>query len=194
MKPANTIFFRDAVRDDALFIARCILAAVGEFDFSDMDRDSVQQQIIMEDCSMDRSLYSYTHTRIAECDGKPVGCLLSYPGEEYAELRKATWDRIDRATGRSYSSISDTETGAGEYYLDSLAVIPEYRGQGIGRRLFDDSIQRAMAMGYNRITLIVEKDHPKLIEYYKSMGFEPESELIFLGERYVRCALDTARQ
>ncbi len=49
-------------------------------------------------------------------------------------------------------------SGAGEYYLDTLAVLPEYRRRGI-------------AAGYDLITLVVDSNMPDLIRLYESVDF-----------------------
>lgn len=51
-----------------------------------------------------------------------------------------------------------TGSGTGEYYLDTLAVLPEYRRRGI-------------AAGYDLITLVVDSNMPDLIRLYESVGF-----------------------
>lgn len=51
-----------------------------------------------------------------------------------------------------------TGSGTGEYYLDTLAVLPEYRRRGI-------------AAGYDLITLVVDSNMPDLIRLYESVDF-----------------------
>ena len=51
-----------------------------------------------------------------------------------------------------------TGSGTGEYYLDTLAVLPEYSRRGI-------------AAGYDLITLVVDSNMPDLIRLYESVGF-----------------------
>ena len=60
---------------------------------------------------------------------------------------------------------------SGEYYLDSLAVRPEFRGWGIGRTLLEDGIRKGFSLGYDRITLVADSDMPHLIRLYESIGF-----------------------
>ena len=64
-----------------------------------------------------------------------------------------------------------TGSGPGEYYLDTLAVLPEYRRRGIGRALLEDGIKRGIAAGYDLITLVVDSNMPDLIRLYESVGF-----------------------
>ena len=65
---------------------------------------------------------------------KMVGISVSYDGGHLHELRKAFIEAAKKYIGKDHSNIND-ETQAGELYLDSLAVLPEYRRQGIARKL-----------------------------------------------------------
>lgn len=178
--------FRKARVEDAEFIACCVLAGIGEYEFGEAG-DPVHLASIAAECRMEESLYSYRNALIFLADGLTAGCLISYPGEMYKFWRDDTWKRIDDATGASFAASSEYETCDGEYYLDTLVLRPEYRGRGLGRQIIAHQIAEASQRGHRRFTLIVEKDHPRLVAYYGSMGFEPESEMTFLGERYLKC-------
>ena len=65
----------------------------------------------------------------------------------------------------------DDETQAGELYLDSLAVLPEYRRQGIANRLLIATKERATRMGLPCVGLLVDKDNPVGEALYSSVGF-----------------------
>ena len=65
----------------------------------------------------------------------------------------------------------DDETSAGELYLDSLAVVPEYRRRGIARRLLLATKERADGMGLPCVGLLVDKGNPAGEALYASVGF-----------------------
>ena len=65
----------------------------------------------------------------------------------------------------------DDETQAGELYLDSLAVLPEYRRQKIASRLLRATKDRANNMGLPCVGLLVDKDNPTGEALYASVGF-----------------------
>ena len=69
-------------------------------------------------------------------------------------------------------SPSADETQAGELYLDSLAVLPEYRRQGIARKLLLATKERANLLGLPRVGLLVDKDNPVGEALYTSVGFQ----------------------
>ena len=126
----------------------------------------------------DDTLYSWQNTRLLQCDGKLAGGLVSYDGATHDERRRNTWVMPD---GRLLSSGDVPETTAGEYYLDSLAIVQEFRGHGLWRLLFDDAVEKAKEKGFHRVTLICDESYPKLAQLYTSYGFVPENTILFFN-------------
>ena len=79
-----------------------------------------------------------------------------------------------------------SETGEGEYYLDSLVVHPEFRGHNIGSILMRNALDEAEALGYEKVTLLVDEKKPHLHKLYKKLGFEFGDVVLFFGEPYIR--------
>lgn len=171
------LMIRDAGYDDAEFVGWTMLTAL------DIPPESGFNKI--EVWRRNDILYSWTRARIAMVDGVPAGCLISYPGEEYARLRMHTWELIF-GSSEDEAERYDSETFPGEYYLDSLAVLPEYRGHGVGSALLLDGVAKGHAYGYDRITLIVDIDKPENIALYERLGFRKESRMTFFGHEYHR--------
>jgi ribosomal protein S18 acetylase RimI-like enzyme len=73
------------------------------------------------------------------------------------------------------------ETEAGEFYLDSVGVLPEYRGRGIASELFAAQIERAASLGHERVGLIVDIDKPKAEALYFRLGFRHVGYRDFFG-------------
>ncbi len=124
----------------------------------------------------DDTLYSWRHTRLLRCEGKLAGGLISYDGATHEEGRRNTWVMPD---GRLLSSGDVPETVAGEYYFDSLAIVPEFRGHGLWRLLFDDAVRTAREEGFHRVTLICDENYPQLARRYISYGFLPEDTFLY---------------
>lgn len=80
------------------------------------------------------SQYSYKNTLVAMASGKVVGIAVSYDGGRLKRLRRAFIAAAKEYIGKDHSGMDD-ETQPGELYLDSLAVLPEYRRMGIARKL-----------------------------------------------------------
>lgn len=198
MQPAISIVqLRDATLDDAPFIARVVLAGI---DMLDLDATLPDEQRgiyehLIEICRMDDTLYSYCNTRIAEADGKRVGALVAYDGACYARMREKTFGLVKQTSGMDLSrnakqtsgmdlSRNAMETGPGEFYLDSMAIFPEYRGVGIGRMLMRDRVDFTLNKGFSKVTLLVDKDKPHLQKYYESEGFAFVGEMFVFGSWY----------
>ena len=107
------------------------------------------------------SQYSYRNTLVA----------MDEDNERLHELRHAFIEAAKEHIGKDHSGMDD-ETQAGELYLDSLAVLPEYRRQGIARKLLLATKERANLLGLPRVGLLVDKDNPVGEALYTSVGFQ----------------------
>ncbi len=247
----GTFTIRDAKPSDGEFIARNVLAAMGYEVFSCAEADpkieigsasmNIHEAVVAfgEVCARHDTLYSFTRTRAACVDGRPVGSLTAYSGDDYLPLRDLTWGllnsifdgstlpeegspdilpetstvAIDEADGLSAQSYSaqlskgnssgtlpmEPECLPGEFYLDSMAILPEFRGRAyeyagstdrIGHILMLDGIEEGRRKGFPRISLIVDKAKPRLKTYYSALGFRPDGEILFFGHLYDRMIKD----
>ncbi len=186
MQPVHSIVqLRDATSDDASFIARAVLAGIDMLDIDAKlpDEQRAIYEHLMDICRMDDTLYSYLNTRIAEVDGNRVGALVAYDGARYAALRAKTFSLVQQTSGMDLSRNA-METVPGEFYLDSMAVLSDYRGLGIGKMLMRDRMEYAMRNGFQKVTLLVDKDKPRLQHYYQSLGFVFVEEMFVFGSWY----------
>ena len=117
------------------------------------------------------SQYSYRNTLVAMDGDKVVGISVSYDGGLLHDLRRAFIEAAKEHIGKDHSGMDD-ETKAGELYLDSLAVLPEYRRQGIARKLLLATKERANRLGLPCVGLLVDKDNPVGEALYTSVGFQ----------------------
>ena len=58
-----------------------------------------------------------------------------------------------------------------ESHMTNIAVLPEYRGRGIGRRLMEALMQYASNLGVSYMTLEVRAGNEKARALYASLGF-----------------------
>ncbi len=117
------------------------------------------------------SQYSYLNTLCA-VDEKDniVGVCTSYDGALLHQLRKAFIDTAWERWGMDHSNMPD-ETQAGELYIDSLAVDPEYRGMGIAKQLLEATIQKSREMNLPATGLLVDTGNPRAELLYNKVGF-----------------------
>ena len=59
----------------------------------------------------------------------------------------------------------------GEAYITNVAVLPGYRGNGIGRALLKAAVDGAQERNCDFITLEVRESNSVAIDLYKSLGF-----------------------
>ena len=141
-------------------------------------------------------LYSYRNALLA-CDGdRPIGLCLCYDGKGYHERRLNTFGLFDDGSEAHDEEVDDMdltnaedETREGEYYIDSLAVLPEYRGQGIARSLMQHQIEHAATLGLPIATLLVDPDNPPALRLYESLGFRYHSDCYAFGMTFTKMAL-----
>lgn len=60
-------------------------------------------------------------------------------------------------------------------FMDDLAVHPDFRGQGIGRALLEESRRQALARGAVSLELMVWVFNQNAIEFYEHAGMTPRS-------------------
>ena len=115
--------------------------------------------------------YSYNNTLVATIEDNIVGICVSYDGALLHLLRQPFIDAAQQEWGMDHSSIPD-ETQAGELYIDSLAVDPEYRGRGIASLLLRATIDKSRALGLPSTGLLVDLGNPKAEALYNKVGFQ----------------------
>ncbi len=55
-----------------------------------------------------------------------------------------------------------------------MALLPEFRGQGVGERLMRRTLEAARVFGLHRVELTVREDNKNAIALYRKIGFEIE--------------------
>ncbi len=170
----NKVHIVEGTKDQAAEIARLIMTAMTDdcclyfcgdgFGLNDFHK---MMTMLVE---RENSQYSYRNTLVAMDGDKVIGISVSYDGARLHELRRAFIEAAKKYIGKDHSGMDD-ETQAGELYLDSLAVLPEYRRQGIARKLLKATKERANRLGLPCVGLLVDKDNPIGEALYTSIGF-----------------------
>lgn len=179
------ITFRQAAREDAPFVALVMMEAVG---MQVMEEDKELEERFVGICRRTDTLYSYRNAVIVEMEGKPVGGLISYVGEGYHEVKMHTFGLVRDFLSFDIDKMDD-ETREGEYYLDSAAVLPEYRGRGIGRAIIEYGVRIAEEKQLTPI-LACDPENTNAYRLYTSIGFKEKGHLFIFGEDYLRMVKD----
>lgn len=187
------IVVRQAVREHAPAIAQLIMMAMTDeccLYFCGEGRGLPDfYRMMTQLVGSDEAQYSYRNTLVAlasdtipdqtqphsrpcgrQQERRVVGIAVSYDGGRLHELRRPFIEAARTELGRDHSDMDD-ETKAGELYLDSLAVEPQYRRCGIARRLVEATKQKADQLGLPQVGLLVDADNAAGQAFYRTVGF-----------------------
>ena len=171
----DMIEVREATKNQAAEIARLIMMAMTDecclYYCADGCSLGAFHKMMTYLVNREDSQYSYRNTLVAMASDRVVGISVSYDGGRLRELRRAFIEAAKEYVGKDNSGMDD-ETQAGELYLDSLAVLPEYRRQGIAKRLILATKEKADAMQLPCVGLLVDKGNPDGEALYSSVGFK----------------------
>lgn len=169
------ITIRAASPEDADLIALVLAMALGG------DGSHPFFEIFAGLARRDDTQYSYRNALVALVDGVRAGAIVGYDGARLHELRAPMEEILRKMHGDDF--VLEEETSAGEFYLDSVAVFPQFKGLGVGRMLIGRMSERAFAEGFDRVGLIVDFDNTKAEALYSAMGFRRVNPTTFLGHR-----------
>ena len=177
----NDISIRMARKEEADHIAGLFMLAwpVDEIlESNGISYEQLHESIVRVSSGKD-TIYSYANTFIAEVDGKVAGAICAYDGANYQRFKQPIVETLGKDSG--FADLKETE--AGEFYLDSVGVLPEYRGQGIASRLIEAQCRRAASLGHKVAGLIVDEDKPQAESLYERLGFRYLDDKDFFGHK-----------
>lgn len=95
--------------------------------------------------------------------GEQLKSQLTANREFYVYLEK------DQPAG--FIAIEKSMSKPGTFYLEKLAVAPEYRHSGVGRRLMDFGFERVKELGGARISIGLIDSNRRLKSWYARQGY-----------------------
>lgn len=113
--------------------------------------------------------YSYRNCRVAEVVERRAGLLLSFPmpaRDPVNVMSPPPFDGTDVFAPYKYLEAPDT------WYVCGVALLPEYRGRGIGTKLMQIARQQAREHGYDRLSLVVFEQNTAALGLYRRLGYE----------------------
>jgi ribosomal protein S18 acetylase RimI-like enzyme len=181
---------RPARNDDASFIARNILASQrgtlprGWFDVA-LGWDEPQCLDLVERIAVSPtpSWWHVSHFIVAEVDGKPAASLCALSASGIGPAARAA---IEAAAGESglgatevaailrrgaYTSNCWVQGGDGDWLIEHVATLPEYRGRGLVQALIDHALEAGRAAGFQRASISFLIGNEAAERCYAKAGF-----------------------
>jgi ribosomal protein S18 acetylase RimI-like enzyme len=78
----------------------------------------------------------------------------------------------ENKTTFGFIAIEKSEKEVATYYIEKLAVHPQYRHKGIGKQLMDFAIERIKTVGGKRVSIGIIDSNTRLKEWYSQQGFK----------------------
>lgn len=182
---------RKGVKDDAPLIAEAILMALGDEMVENLSNGrgrKAAKEIFTRLASTKEAQYSYTNALVAEMpDGETAGIVIAYDGGILLQARRLFFALTQEILGWDIHDMvpdgePEVETDPSEYYLDSLAVWPEYRGLGIATALIKEVETKAKASG-KPVGLLCAEHNDTARSLYEHLGFLEVGKRPFAGEQ-----------
>ena len=170
------VLIRDAVADDAPALAEvCIMAAHGGMELL---YEGLVPGASVADCVIERRIFapggfaSIPLWRVAIDEaGNFLGALNSLP---HQTLMDAPDDPLlDEARLRPIAGLLELEAAApASYYVNIIAVFPQYRRRGAGFALMQEAERLARLENFRTMSLCTFGNDPALQSFYRRQGFE----------------------
>jgi ribosomal protein S18 acetylase RimI-like enzyme len=113
--------------------------------------------------------YSYRNCCIAEVADRRAGMLLGFPmpaRDPSDVVSPPPFDATDVFAPYKYLEAPDT------WYICGVALLPDYRGRGIGAELMQMARQQALQNGYKQLSLVVFEENTAAVRLYRRLGYE----------------------
>lgn len=192
-----TVNIVNADKSHAHLIADAIMMALGEelcesFTSDTNTLDDVRT-LFTRCAESDDSQYSWRNALVAVDDNKtPLGIIVSYDGARLYELRKRFLNEFAIMHGYRIDEYMTDETTPDEYYIDSLAVFPQYRGNRIAEKLIAQAAERGFKYFGKPAALLVDKKNSRAMNLYSRLGFKTDGERSFAGEPMFHMTLNNS--
>lgn len=92
--------------------------------------------ILEQAFAMPEYRYSYANTLVYEEDGQVLGIVVGFPEEKEAHIDDALAPLFPQiGLPETTRFFTDKEAQPGEWHIDTIAVVPQARGKGVGSKL-----------------------------------------------------------
>jgi ribosomal protein S18 acetylase RimI-like enzyme len=136
--------------------------------------DVGRRRAARKDCS-----FSYRNAIVIERDGQCAGALIGY---EIPERPKPVPDDMPAM----FVPLQELENLApGTWYVNVLAVRPQFRNLGLGRQLLDLAQRVAQSMGKRGLSVVVSNANDGARRLYERCGYSERARLPMVKEKWV---------
>lgn len=129
----------------------------------------------------EQNQYSYQNCWVVQIDGKVIAAVNIYDGANLIQLREPVLKYIKTKYNNGFNP--ENETQAGELYIDSIGVDPEWQGKGIGTKLLNFIIEKQVVQKGQTLGLLVEDEKPDAKRLYLKLGFKPVGKKTLVGKQ-----------
>jgi ribosomal protein S18 acetylase RimI-like enzyme len=176
---AEELTVRPAVSGDARTAAALIILPMGafaEYLFGSGDPETIVAELF----ARPGNRFSHTYTDVVEAGDKVTGVLVSYPGRIMGRLGLSMgWQLLSIYGPRGFAGFvrrslplaRAREAEAEEYFINTVAVLPAYQGQGAGSCLMTYAEDKARAMEYSKCALSVDVSNLQARRFYERRGY-----------------------
>lgn len=171
----NNLIIRNATPKDAKAIAELVILCSGgmvEFLLHDLVPHVSPLQMVEQKFAGEEMPFCYKCTTVVEMDNKVVGILHAHSNDyntlpDPDEKALIPFERLNHiVTPMFVNPIKNS------LYIQSLAVLSEFRNQGIGKKLLDYANEMAKKENFDNITLHAWADNQKAIKLYLNEGYK----------------------
>lgn len=124
--------------------------------------------------------YSYKNCLVVEDKNNIIAAVNLYDGAKLSALRKPIIAYV-----RTHFDVNfnpEDETQSGEYYIDSLAVHPNYQGKGVATNMLQFLINEYTIHQKHTLGLLVEEENIAAKKLYLKLGFKPVGKKMLVGK------------
>lgn len=168
------MLIRKATKKDSSAIVSLFNIIIDEMDLDvikSLDRSKLDI-VFQKSFETQEFLTDWAQTTVAVENDKVVGFLYGYSFENEKKINKLMHSFLqDAGLSPSIVIFSDPEAFPNEWYLNSIAVDPEYQGHGIGSKLLEAASIVAAKQNKNKLGLNVDWENPRAEALYYSYGF-----------------------
>jgi ribosomal protein S18 acetylase RimI-like enzyme len=168
----SSMQIRKATVSDAQPIAQCLLMAMEDlvYEFIGFRDPEKALDFMFHFTQQKMNQYSFENCWVACNENQVVAAVNVYNGAKLHQLRQPVLDYLTLNYKRNF--VPEDETQEGEYYIDTLGVLPEFRSKGIGSGLLQFLISKYVEKQGKTLGLLVDCDNPKAKQLYLKLSFK----------------------